>query len=94
MLTSIRTVCLAICLALASPAFSASLAIICEERDAGKPATMTIAYEGEAEGTLFSSKSLAFMSMSEYRHSRGRCHTLTCPSFEPAANVNVRLVGG
>ncbi len=39
-------------LALSLPASAASLAFTCEEKDAGKPATMTLTYEGEATGTL------------------------------------------
>ena len=34
------------------PAHAETLAFTCEEKDAGKPATMTITYEGEASGTV------------------------------------------
>lgn len=36
----------------AAPASATSLAFACEELDAGKPSKMTIAYEGEASGTV------------------------------------------
>jgi hypothetical protein len=54
---------LALCVGLASPAQANTLAFTCEERDAGKPATMTIAYEGEATGTLKIAGSFGEMSL-------------------------------
>ncbi len=48
--------------AIAQPANAASLAFSCEERDAGKPVTMTIFHEGEATGAMKIAGSFGEMS--------------------------------
>lgn len=54
--------------ALAStPAGAATLTLTCEERDSAKPSTMTVTYEGEADGTIKVVASFGEMSFQAQR---------------------------
>ena len=51
----------------AAPAKSAVLTFTCDEEDVGKPSTMTVTYEGEADGTMKVVASFGEMSFPAYK---------------------------